>query len=92
MESQKEQVLQKQIFLYTRVANTIFKEIIFTSCGSESNNLAIKGYAYANSKKGKHIIVSAIEHFSVLNAVKSLEKDGFEISYIPVDNKGFIVL
>jgi len=75
-----------------KLINCKFEEIIFTSCGSESNNLAIKGFAYANAKKGKHIIVSAIEHFSVLNTVKALEKDGFEITYIPVDNKGFVVL
>ena len=76
----------------SKLINSKPEEIIFTSCGSESNNLAIKGYAYGNSKKGKHIIVSAIEHFSVLNAVKSLEKDGFEVTYVPVDNKGFVVL
>lgn len=75
-----------------KLINANPEEIIFTSCGSESNNLAIKGFAYGNSKKGKHIIVSAIEHFSILNAVKSLEKDGFEVSVIPVDNKGFVLL
>ncbi len=66
------------------------QEVIFTSCGTESNNLAIKGIANAYKSEGKHIIVSAIEHFSVLNAVKRLEKEGFEITYIPVDSKGFI--
>lgn len=76
----------------SKLINSKPEEIIFTSCGSESNNLAIKGFAYANSGKGKHIIVSAIEHFSILNAVKSLQKDGFEITYIPVDNKGFLLL
>lgn len=76
----------------SKLINSKPEEIIFTSCGSESNNLAIKGFAYANSGKGKHIIVSAIEHFSILNAVKSLQKDGFEITYVPVDNKGFVLL
>lgn len=76
----------------SKLINSKPEEIIFTSCGSESNNLAIKGFAYANSNKGKHIIVSAIEHFSVLNVVKSLQKDGFEITYVPVDNKGFLLL
>lgn len=76
----------------SKLINSKPEEIIFTSCGSESNNLAIKGFAYANSNKGKHIIVSAIEHFSVLNAVKSLQKEGFEITYVPVDNKGFLLL
>ena len=66
----------------SKLINSKPEEIIFTSCGSESNNLAIKGYAYGNSKKGKHIIVSAIEHFSVLNAVKSLEKDGYFLKQI----------
>ena len=72
--------IEKARVSVSKLINSKPEEIIFTSCGSESNNLAIKGYAYGNSKKGKHIIVSAIEHFSVLNAVKSLEKDGFEIS------------
>jgi cysteine desulfurase len=70
-----------------KLINAQSSEIIFTSCGSESNNLAIKGFAYANSKKGKHIIVSSIEHFSVLNSVKSLSAEGFEITISPLIKK-----
>ncbi len=64
------------------------EEIIFTSCGSESNNLAIKGVAYSYKKKGKHIIGSPIEHHSVIHPLKTLEKQGFEISWLRVDSKG----
>lgn len=66
------------------------QEIVFTSCGTESNNLAIKGIANAYKSLGNHIIVSSIEHFSILNAVKRLEKEGFEITYLPVDSKGAV--
>lgn len=64
------------------------EEIIFTASGSEANNLAIKGLAQAQSAKGKHLIVSAIEHFSVLNAARTMEKAGFELTTVPVDKNG----
>lgn len=68
------------------------KEIYFTSCGSESDNLAIKGIAYANRKKGNHIITSKIEHPAVLNTCRTLERQGFEVTYLNVDPKGFVDL
>lgn len=64
------------------------EEIIFTSCGSESNNLAIKGAAQGYAKKGRHIIASPIEHHSVLHPLKNLEKIGYNISWLKVDNNG----
>lgn len=67
-------------------------EIIFTSGGTESNNLAIKGIAYQNKDKGNHIITTAIEHPSVLKTYESLEKDGFQTTYLSVDEEGFINL
>ncbi len=66
------------------------REIIFTSCGSESNNLAIKGIAAAYQDKGKHIVVSAIEHFSVLYAARRLQKLGFDLSIVGVDKDGLL--
>lgn len=75
-----------------KLINAQIGEIIFTSCGSESNNLALKGFAYANAAKGRHIIVSSIEHFSVLNAAKALSQDGFEVTYLPVDKQGFVLI
>ena len=65
-------------------------EIYFTSCGSESNNLAVKGIAEAYNQKRKHIIVSGIEHFSVLYSARRLSQSGFEITYLPVDKYGFV--
>jgi cysteine desulfurase len=66
------------------------EEIYFTSSGSEANNLAVKGLAQAYQAKGKHIVVSAIEHQSVLNPVKSLEKLGFSSTAVPVDGSGLV--
>lgn len=66
------------------------EEIIFTGSGTESNNLAIKGLALAQPGKGKHIVVSAVEHFSVLHSVQTLGKWGFEMTLVPVDKYGVV--
>ena len=66
------------------------KEIYFTSCGSESDNMALKGIAYANKEKGNHIITSRIEHPAILNSCKTLEKQGYKITYLNVDEEGNI--
>ena len=76
-----------------RVANAINckpHEIYFTSCGSESDNLALKGVAYANRYKGNHIITSKIEHHAVLNSCRTLERQGFRVTYLNVDKEGMI--
>lgn len=72
--------------------NADSSEIVFTSGATESNNLAIIGYATRNKSKGKHIIVSAIEHISVINCAKFLQKNGFEVDYAPVDSYGKVKL
>jgi len=66
------------------------EEIIFASGGTESNNLAIKGVAYRNKDRGNHIITTTIEHISLINICKHLQKQGFEITYIPVDKQGMV--
>ena len=78
-----------------KVANAINaneKEIYFTASGSEADNTAIRGIAYAYKSKGKHVITSKIEHPAVLNTCKKLEKEGFEVTYIGVDKNGIIDL
>jgi cysteine desulfurase len=66
------------------------EEIFFTSGGTESNNFAIKGIAFANKNKGNHIITTNIEHKCILNSCKWLEKQGFKVTYLDVDKEGFI--
>ena len=65
-------------------------EVIFTGSGTESNNFAVRGLALAQQTKGKHVVVSAIEHFSVLYSARTLQKLGFEMSEVPVDKHGVI--
>ncbi len=75
------------------VANAIgchSSEVYFTSCGSESNNLALKGVVYANRYRGNHIITSKIEHHAVLDSCKTLEKQGLRVTYLNVDENGTI--
>ena len=78
-----------------KIANILgckVNEIYFTSCGSESDNLILKGIAFGNRSKGNHIITSKIEHPAILNTCKFLEKFGFRISYINVDQNGIVDL
>ena len=82
MESARERI--------AKILNCRISEIIFTSGGTESDNLAILGIARANKDKGNHIITSKIEHPAVLRACEQLEHEGFKITYLPVDREGII--
>ena len=85
-------IIEKARQQVARIIGAKPKEIFFTSCGTESDNLALKGIAYANQNNGKHIITSKIEHPAILNTCSALEKQGFEITYIGIDEKGVINL
>jgi len=84
---EKVETARKQV---AAMLNSHPDEIIFTSGGTESNNFAIKGIAFANRNKGNHIITSAIEHPSVIEVCHYLEKQGFVITYLPVDKYGSV--
>ena len=75
-----------------QIINANPKEIYFTASGSESDNAALKGFVYANKEKGKHIITSKIEHHAILETCQTLEKQGFEVTYLNVNKAGFVDL
>ncbi|MCZ7356824.1 MAG: cysteine desulfurase family protein [Candidatus Methanoperedens sp.] len=66
------------------------KSLVFTSCATESNNLALRGAALRYKDKGNHIITTSIEHMSVMNTLKDLQRSGFEVTYVPIDKDGLV--
>lgn len=84
--------LEKARSVIAKFINSRHDEIIFTGSATESINSVIKGIAFANKDKGKHIITSSIEHHAVLESCKWLEKQGFEVTYLPVDKYGLVDL
>lgn len=90
MGSNAKNVLEDQRAKVAGLIGARAEEIIFTSSGAEANNLAIKGVALARQKKRKHIIISAIEHHSVINSARFLERMGFEVTFLPVDEYGLV--
>lgn len=90
MGTEVRQAMEKQRAKVAELIGARPEEIIFTSSGAEANNLAIKGVALARQKKGRHIIVSAIEHHSVINSARFLERMDFEVTFLPVDGYGLV--
>ncbi|MHB8507833.1 MAG: cysteine desulfurase family protein [Candidatus Dormibacteria bacterium] len=73
-----------------RVLGCEARELIFTSGGSEADNLAIRGVAYRNRERGRHLVCSQVEHHAVLHTCQDLEREGFEVTYLPVDGAGLV--
>ncbi|UCF55953.1 MAG: cysteine desulfurase, partial [Deltaproteobacteria bacterium] len=91
MGSEIKEVMEQQRAKVAKLIGAKPGEIIFTSSGAEANNLAIKGTAFARQKKGNHVIISAIEHHSVLNSARFLERLlDFEVTFLPVDEQGLV--
>jgi len=90
MGSKIKQVMEEQRAKVARLIGAKAEQIIFTSSGAEANNLAVKGVSLAGQKKGNHIIVSAIEHHSVLNSARFFERMNFEVTFLPVDEYGLV--
>ena len=90
MGSEIKQVLEEQREKVARLIGAGAEQIVFTASGAEANNLAIKGVAFAGQKKGNHIIISAIEHHSVLNTARFFERMDFEVTFLPVDEHGLV--
>lgn len=90
MGSKTKEVVEEHRAQVAKLIGAKAEEIIFTSSGAEANNLAIKGIALARQKKGRHIIISAIEHHSVLNSARFLERMDFEVTFLQVDQYGLV--
>lgn len=89
---QSKKALEESREKVAKVINATAKEIYFTACGSESDNLALKGIAYANKEKGRHIITTKIEHPAILQTCETLKNEGYDITYLDVNSDGLILL
>ena len=84
--------LEESRAIIAKAINAKASEVYFTSGGTEANNWAIFGLAHANKDKGNHIIVSAFEHHSVLECAKKLETEGFDVTYLPINKRGWLTI
>lgn len=87
---QSKKAIEQARYEVANIINVNPKEIYFTASGSESDNTALKGFAYVNKNKGKHIITTKIEHHAILETCETLEKQGFEVTYLNVDKDGIV--
>lgn len=85
-----ERIIKEARSNISKVLGSKDEEIFFTSGGTESNNIAIRGYVLANKRKGNHLITTKVEHPSVLNTFQYLEKEGYDVTYLDVDRYGFV--